>query len=120
MFRDALGAAVAKEEDTALRVANPIRQRVAVRIWRLAAGGVTIRHVSKCRRQQVAEELSLRVRSIFLSFCPFLCFFFRPTIGWLVHAVAGCTAFVCRTEVGENKYRLEKKHFPNLNQIWIL
>jgi len=60
-----LGAAVAKEEDTALRVANPIRQRVAVRIWRLAAGGVTIRHVSKCRRQQVAEELSLRVRSNF-------------------------------------------------------
>lgn len=37
MLCDALGAAVAKE-DTALRAAIPVRQRVAVCVWRLATG----------------------------------------------------------------------------------
>ncbi|XP_025805944.1 protein ANTAGONIST OF LIKE HETEROCHROMATIN PROTEIN 1-like [Panicum hallii] len=45
MLCDALGAAVAKE-DTALRAAIPVRQRVAVCVWRLATGE-PLRLVSK-------------------------------------------------------------------------
>ncbi|KAF6998075.1 hypothetical protein CFC21_014233 [Triticum aestivum] len=45
MVCDALGAAVAKE-DTALRAAIPVRQRVAVCVWRLATGE-PLRLVSK-------------------------------------------------------------------------
>jgi len=41
-----LGAAVAKEDDTTLRAAIPVRQRVAVCIWRLATGE-PLRLVSK-------------------------------------------------------------------------
>ncbi|XP_003565809.3 protein ANTAGONIST OF LIKE HETEROCHROMATIN PROTEIN 1 [Brachypodium distachyon] len=70
MVCDALGAAVAKE-DTALRAAIPVPQRVAVCVWRLATGE-PLREVSKrfgigistCHK--LVLEVSAAIRSILM------------------------------------------------------